>query len=96
MAKAKPTTRAKKTKPPIVGQIVHYRLSAADIETLTARRPTTVTEGELVPLLVTSVGEGEAAGTVSGMSVLFSDEHLWVTNVPAGEGPGTWNPRPVA
>lgn len=86
MNKRKPSP--KPAKAPIVGQVVHYHLSAANVETLTNRKPTSATEGEVVALTVTSAGSTE--GTVNGHVLHHGDDALWVTDVPYGDGPGTW------
>lgn len=86
MSKRKPSP--KPVKAPVIGQIVHYRLSAANVETLTNRHPTTAAEDDLVVLTVTGgIPEG---GGVNGQVLIYGEEPLWVTAVPEGDGPGTW------
>ena len=88
-----------------LGQIIHYRLSPTDAETVNHTRTSHVGNsaypGEVVPLLVTRVDpridakfENDPAArpeTISGQAFLDGNfHHLWIQRVTEGEEHGTW------
>jgi hypothetical protein len=88
-----------------LGQIVHYRLSAKDAETVNQTRTSHVGNsayaGEVVPLLITKVDpaidakfEDDPAArpeTISGQAFLDGNfHHLWIQRVTVGEEFGTY------
>lgn len=81
------------------GRIVHYRLSKSDAERITTRRASNslhgnpVTEGDVVPLIVSKVWPDEyGAGVpgVNGQAFLDGADQLWVTSAKEGPEPGQW------
>lgn len=74
-----------------VGRIVHYTLSTGDADQINRRAlpqlGNTVTEGQVVPLLVVRVWSPTC---INGQALLDGNDALWVTSVMEGTGPRTW------
>ncbi|MFE6868322.1 hypothetical protein ACFVFS_17370 [Kitasatospora sp. NPDC057692] len=82
---------------PTIGQIVQYRITEDDTNTLNRRRVLLshmgnhAYPGDTYPALVVRV-EGEAPDQTCNLRVLMdgTDTH-WVTSRPQGTEPGTWS-----
>lgn len=82
---------------PSVGRIVHYRLSALDVETIrrhrampstefgaTAHRGNAVSEGDIFPMLIVRVWGTSPESAVNGHVFLDGNDTLWVTSCTVG------------
>ncbi len=88
---------------PTIGRIVHYRLSAKDVESIRQLRGapsvqhlagSPVAEGDVVPLTIVRVWPdlyGPGLPGVNGQALLDGRDSHWVTSAREGTGPGTWS-----
>lgn len=79
---------------PTIGRIVHYRLSAGDVQSINIQHPprdrNAVREGQVLPATVTAVF-GEASGSANLAVQLDGVGTYWATSRPEGDGPGQWS-----
>ena len=78
---------------PTVGRIVHYRIPLSMAEDVNEQinqdqfRGSEVTEGEIVPMLITHVHN---ITLVNGNVFLDGEKDVWATSVEQGDNPGEW------
>lgn len=81
-----------------IGRIVHYKLSAGDVEAIDDRNPShrgsrrvrnDVREGQVLPAIVTAIF---GSGSTANLKVLLDGEDsYWATSRSLGENPGSWS-----
>lgn len=82
---------------PSIGRIVHYRLSAADVGTLTSwhrqsgAQGSPIREGQVVAMIITAVALTAEQHFVNGQCFLDGELRYWVKGADFGEMPGTWS-----
>lgn len=82
---------------PTVGRIVHYTLSAQDVQRISPRRTSSNAvhigneprEGDVVPMMIVRVWQSDQH-SVNGQAFLDGTDVLWVTSAIEGSVPGTW------
>jgi hypothetical protein len=91
---------------PSLGRIVHYTLSAQDVEVINRRREISrraaaasseqiffgnvAKEGDVFPMMITKIWGNESTSAVNGQVYLDGNDIYWVTSVKVGEGPQTF------
>lgn len=83
---------------PTVGRIVHYRLTAQDVEAANAvraeRQGNSVAEGEVCPVLITRVWGDKPDSAFNGTLFLDGpDSTLWKTSIHIDGERCFWPPR---
>lgn len=84
---------------PTIGRIVHYRLSAGDVQSINiqhaARDRNAVHADMVLPAMVTAVF-GEESGTANLAVQLDGTGTYWATSRAEGDGQGQWSWPPRA
>lgn len=79
-----------------IGRIVHYKLSAADVDLIDRNLPISrglpvrnpVSEGQVLPAVVVAIF---GTGTTANLKVLLDgQDDYWATSRSLGENPGSW------
>lgn len=88
---------------PTTGRIVHYTLTANDVDAIKRNRIAAenarifgneLSEGDILPMLIVHPWGETEGSAVNGQVFLDGNDTYWATSRTEGEGPGHWSVPP--